>query len=434
MRPIVGIIGRPNVGKSTFFNRLIGHRKAITEDSPGVTRDRNYGEFDHGRKSFILVDTGGFEPGGTGEITSLVKRHIMEAVEESSIIIFLMDAKDGLTPDDREIASIVRRYDKPVFYVVNKVDSQKREAETADFYALGCDTVYPISASHGLGIVELLDDMARIVEPESPQEAAQGLKIAVVGRPNTGKSSIVNRLLGSERMIVSDIPGTTRDAIDSVVRYGEKTYTVIDTAGLRKKSRISARVEEYSVMSAVRSIERADVVNLVIDGAEGIGRQDATIAHLVVSEGKGIGIVVNKKDLMDRSINKDRYRKVIMETLPHADFAPVVFTSALTGENVEEILDIDTAIHEQLTRQIPTPKLNKAFEEFFQRLSPPVVEGRQLKIFYVSQLKVTPPTFLLFSNYPDRIPEHYKRFLENCLREKYEFKGAPIRLFFRKRS
>jgi GTP-binding protein len=434
MKPIVSIIGRPNVGKSTLFNRLIGYRKAITEDVPGVTRDRNYGEFEHGRHAFVLVDTGGFEPEGAGEITSLVKKHIMEAVEESSMIIFLMDVKDGLTPEDSAIASIVRRYDKPVFYVVNKVDSQKREAETADFYALGCDKVYAVSTAHGLGLGDLLDDMALIAGPESPEEAGQGIKIAVVGRPNTGKSSIVNRLLGSERMIVSDMPGTTRDAIDSVVRYGEKTFTVIDTAGLRKKSRISARVEEYSVMSALRSIERADVVNLVIDGAEGVGRQDATIAHLVVSEGKGIGVVVNKHDLMDRGVSEDRYRKAVREKLPHADFAPVVFTSALTGENVEQILDIDTAIHGQLVRKIPTPKLNRAFEEFFQRLSPPVVEGRQVKIFYVSQLKSSPPTFLLFSNYPDRVPEHYKRYLENCLREKYGFKGAPIRLFFRKRS
>jgi GTP-binding protein len=433
MKPVISIVGRQNVGKSTLFNRIIGHRKAITEDIPGVTRDRNYGEFEFGGKSFVIVDTGGFEPEGVEKITSLVKEQIYGAVEESSMIIFLLDARDGLLPEDREIASILRRYNKPVFYVVNKVDSQKREAEAADFYRLGVEKLYSVSAAHGLGVGDLLEDIARIADTEQEEEAIQGIKIAVVGRPNTGKSSIVNRLLGSDRMIVSDVPGTTRDAIDSVIRFEGKTFTVIDTAGLRKKSRISQKVEEYSVTSALRSIERADVVNLVIDGQLGIGHQDGTIAHFIVSTGKGIGIVVNKRDLMDRDVAEDEYRTMVQQRLPHADFAPVIFTSALTGEQVENILDIDTAIYGQLTTRISTPKLNKAFEEFTRRLSPPMAEGKQVKIFYASQLKSVPPTFILFLNYPDRIPEHYKRYLENALREKYGFTGAPIRLLFRKR-
>ena len=433
MKPVISIVGRQNVGKSTLFNRIIGHRKAITEDIPGVTRDRNYGEFEFGGKSFVIVDTGGFEPEGTEKITSLVKEQIYGAVEESSMIIFLLDARDGLLPEDREIASILRRYNKPVFYVVNKVDSRKREAETADFYRLGVEKLYSVSAAHGLGVGDLLEDIARIAEAEPEEEAPRGIKIAVVGRPNTGKSSIVNRLLGSDRMIVSDAPGTTRDAIDSVIQFEGKTFTVIDTAGLRKKSRISQKVEEYSVTSALRSIERADVVNLVIDGQLGIGHQDGTIAHFIVSTGKGIGIVVNKRDLMDRDVTEDEYRTMVRQRLPHADFAPVIFTSALTGEQVENILDIDTAIYGQLTTRISTPKLNKAFEEFTRRLSPPMADGKQVKIFYVSQLKSVPPTFILFLNYPDRIPEHYKRYLENALREKYGFMGAPIRLLFRKR-
>ena len=433
MKPVITIVGRQNVGKSTLFNRIIGRRKAITEDIPGVTRDRNYGEFEFGGKSFVIVDTGGFEPEGVEKITSLVKEQIYGAVEESSMIIFLLDARDGLLPEDREIASILRRYNKPVFYVVNKVDSHKREAETADFYRLGVEKLYSVSAAHGLGVGDLLEDIARVAEAEPEEEAPRGIKIAVVGRPNTGKSSIVNRLLGSDRMIVSDAPGTTRDAIDSVIQFEGKTFTVIDTAGLRKKSRISQKVEEYSVTSALRSIERADVVNLVIDGQLGIGHQDGTIAHFIVSTGKGIGIVVNKRDLMDRDVAEDEYRTMVRQRLPHADFAPVIFTSALTGEQVEHILDIDTAVYGQLTTRISTPKLNRAFEEFTRRLSPPMAEGKQVKIFYVSQLKSVPPTFILFLNYPERIPEHYKRYLENALREKYGFMGAPIRLLFRKR-
>jgi GTPase len=434
MKPIISIVGRPNVGKSMLFNRIIGYKKAITEDHPGVTRDRNYGEFAYGTRSFTLVDTGGFEPEGIEKITSLVRQHIYSAVEEASAVIFLLDARAGLLPEDREIASILRKHSKPTFYVVNKVDSQKNEGDIADFYDLGVGKIYGVSAAHGLGVSDLLDDVTESVASESIEEATPGIRIAMVGRPNTGKSSIVNRLLGLERMIVSDIPGTTRDAIDTAVEYGGKLFTVIDTAGLRKKSRISVKVEEYSVASALRSIERADVVNLVIDGAEGIGHQDATIAHLVVSSGKGIGIVVNKWDLMDKDASENEYRRVVRERLPHADFAPILFTSATTGRNIEDIFTTDSAIYKQMTRRIATPKLNKAMEEFSRHLSPPMVEGKQLKIFYVSQLQGAPPAFVLFANYPERIPEHYRRFLENSLRTKYGFKGTPIRLFFRKRN
>lgn len=435
MKPIVSIVGRPNVGKSTLFNRLIGYRKAITEDIPGVTRDRNYGEFEYGGKSFVLIDTGGFQPAGVETIASLVKEQVYSAMEESSMIIFVMDVRDGLLPEDRDIAMILRRYNKPVFHVVNKVDSKKREADVADFYSLGAEKLYDISAAHGLGLDELLGDMSRMAEAQPAEEptADRGIKIAFVGRPNTGKSSIVNRVLGSERMIVSDVPGTTRDAVDSAIDYRGKLLTIIDTAGLRKKSRISLKVEEYSVMSAVRSVERADVVNVVIDGREGIGHQDATITHLIVSLGKGIVIIVNKRDLMDPSMKEEDYTKVVRQRLPHADFAPVVFTSALTGENIERIPETDTAVYRQLTRRIATPKLNRAVEEFSRRLSPPVVDGKQVKIFYASQLKSVPPTFIFFANYPDRIPEHYRRYLENALRDKFGFKGAPVRLIFRKR-
>ncbi|HVN24046.1 MAG TPA: ribosome biogenesis GTPase Der [Syntrophorhabdales bacterium] len=434
MKPIVSIVGRPNVGKSTLFNRMLGYHKAITEDIPGVTRDRNYGEFDYAGKSFILVDTGGFELKKNEEIASLVKEHIHAAMEESSMIIFLMDGKDGLLPEDQEIASILRRYKKPVFYAVNKLESPKREAAVSEFYALGVDKIYALSAAHGMGLGDLLDDLASRVEPEPEEKVEQGLRIALVGRPNTGKSSIVNRLLGSERMIVSDQPGTTRDAVDSAFLFQEKRFVIIDTAGIRRKSRISLRVEEYSVASAIRSVERAGVVNLVIDAREGVAHQDAAIAHLVAEKGKGIAIVVNKWDLVEEGTAEAEYLEMVREKLPHVNFAPVVFVSALTGRNITKILQTDLQIAKELERKIATAKLNKTFEAYFQRLSLPHSGRKQLKIFYVNQARTSPPTFILFANFPDSIPEHYKRYIENSLRATFGFKGAPIRLFFRKRS
>ncbi len=354
MKPIVSIVGRPNVGKSTLFNRILGYHKAITEDVPGVTRDRNYGEFEYAGKGFILVDTGGFEPEKKEEIISLVKEHIYAAVEESSIIIFLMDGKEGLLPQDQEIASILRRYEKPVFYVVNKLESPKREAAISEFYELGVDKLYALSAAHGTGVGDLLEDLASRVEAEPEEEAEEGLRIALVGRPNTGKSSIANRLLGAERMIVSDQPGTTRDAVDSVLLFREKRFVIIDTAGMRRKGRISMRVEEYSVASAIRSVERADVVNLVIDAQESIAHQDAGIAHLVTERGKGIALVINKWDLVEGKAREPEYLEMVRQKLPHVDFAPVIFVSALTGKNIMKILDTDLQIARELTRKIAT--------------------------------------------------------------------------------
>lgn len=434
MKPIVSIVGRPNVGKSTLFNRMVGYHKAITEDVPGVTRDRNYAEFEYDGKGFILVDTGGLELDKKEEITSLVKEHIYAAVEESSMIIFLMDGKDGLLPQDQEIVSILRRYEKPVFYAVNKMESPKLDAAMSDFCVLGVDKLYSISAAHGMGLGDLLDDLASRVEAEPQEHVEEGLRIALVGRPNTGKSSIVNRLLGSERMIVSDQPGTTRDAVDSVFYVREKRFVIIDTAGMRRKTRISKRVEAYSVASAIRSVERADVVNLVIDAGEGIAHQDAAIAHFVAEKGKGIALIINKWDLVEKTANEGEYLESVREGLPHINFAPVVFVSALTGRNISKIVETDLRIAKELSRKIATAKLNKTLESYFQRLSLPHAGRKQLKIFYVNQARTSPPTFIFFANFPEAIPEHYKRYLENSLRNTFGFKGAPIRLLFRKRQ
>ncbi len=460
-RPIISIVGRPNVGKSSLFNRLIGYRKAITLDTPGVTRDRNYGDLEYAGYNFRLVDTGGFEPIKEEGYFPLMRRQIIASLEESSMIIFLLDGKEGLMPQDLEIAKGLRKYGKPIFCVINKVDSGKREVLISEFYALGTEKLYPISSLHGLGIDELLEDLVAtarqamgkrypqdntrhrghrkdgMAEDSLPEfidnESSAMIKIALVGKPNTGKSSITNRLLGAERMIVSDVPGTTRDAIDSKIVFRDKEILLIDTAGLRRKSRIEAKVEEYSVSSALKTIERADVVNLIIDADEGVSHQDGGIAHTIISRGRGLCVVVNKWDLVEKKLSMEEYRRMVYERIPHTSFAPVVFASAKTGKNLEKILEANLKTHIQLNRRIKTPALNKALEEILQRQSLSYQQGKRINILYINQVKTMPPTFVLFTNFPNLIPEHYKRYLENSLREKFGFSGTPIRLLFRKK-
>ncbi|HBA53807.1 MAG TPA: ribosome biogenesis GTPase Der [Syntrophorhabdus aromaticivorans] len=469
-KPIISIVGRPNVGKSTLFNRLVGYRKAITEDTPGVTRDRNYGEFEYDGYYFVLVDTGGFEPAKEEGFFPLMKQQIITSLEESSMVIFVLDGKEGLLPQDREISAGLRKYGKAVFHVVNKVDSRQREWTTAEFYALGVQKFYPVSSLHGLGIEDLLEDIVtqgkqlpgncrgqiggqttgdqqprRIRSTRKPraeeqeyEEAVEApaesrIRVAIVGRPNTGKSSITNRLLGADRMIVSEIPGTTRDAIDSKIVFRDKEIILVDTAGLRRKSRIEMKVEGYSVSSALRTIEQADVVNLVIDADEGVSHQDGGIAHVIITRGKGLCLVINKWDLVEGKISRDEYRKLVKEKIPHTGFAPLIFASAKTGKNLFSILDADLRIYNQLKRRIKTASLNKTFHEFFQKQGLSYQQGKQVSILYVNQAKTEPPTFILFANYPELIHEHYKRYLENSIREKYGFLGAPIRLVFKKK-
>jgi GTPase len=362
---------------------------------------------------------------------------------ESSMIIFILDGKDGMLPQDMEIADILRKYEKPVFYVVNKIDSQKKTQEASEFYGLGVDRLYVMSALHGTGFEDLLEDLVALgrkmdAREESPLEedadTDEEIRIAVVGRPNTGKSSIINRLLGSERMIVSDVAGTTRDAIDTKILYKGREITLIDTAGLRRKSKVSGKIEEFSVSSALRTIERATVVNLILDAEEGLSHQDASIAHLIVAQGKGICVVVNKWDLARHRIKEEEYRRGVLEAIPHADFAPVIFTSALTGAHIGKILETDLKVYGQLTQRVETARLNKAFQLYYQKLNPSRQRNAEVKVNYVNQAKTLPPTFLLFSNHPELIQEHYKRYLENSLRGSFGFAGAPIRLVFKKKS
>ncbi|MBP7528656.1 MAG: ribosome biogenesis GTPase Der [Syntrophorhabdaceae bacterium] len=438
--PLISIVGRPNVGKSTFFNRVIGYRKAITEDTPGVTRDRNYGSFDMGGRSFLLVDTGGFSSSEEDGFSRLIMKQIEASLEESAAVIFLLDGKEGVMPADRDIALLLRKLHKPVFYVINKVDSKKREENLIDFYELGADKLYAVSSAHGLGIGDLLEDICTRIEEEGAEDLereeelpAAVTRIALVGKPNTGKSSVANCILGAERMIVSDIPGTTRDSVDSRITFNGRELVLIDTAGLRKKGKIYEKVEEYSVSSAVRSIERADVVNLIVDAEQGPGHQEGSIVHLILSRGKGLCIVINKWDLVADQFTYDTYRDMVYERIPHASFAPVVFSSAKLGTGIDGILDMDLAVYEQLTTRISTAALNKAFADFFARHDISFQKGKQVKIFYASQAKAMPPTFVLFSNQPRLVPDHYRRYLENSLREEFGFMGAPIRLVLKKK-
>ncbi|HOJ70749.1 MAG TPA: ribosome biogenesis GTPase Der [Syntrophorhabdaceae bacterium] len=440
MKPVVCIVGRPNVGKSTLFNRIIGFKKAITEDNPGVTRDRNYGEFEYCGEGYILVDTGGFESSGNEIISKKVREQIESSLKESSAIIFILDAKDGLLPEDMTILENLRRFNKPILCAVNKVDSEKRGLSIGEFYETGVEKLYPISALHGLGVDELLEDIKTLVRgqkiyeiEEKERDEKSQIRIAFIGRPNTGKSSIINVILGSDRMIVSDIPGTTRDAIDTEIDYMDKKVILIDTAGLRKKSRISMKVEEYSVSRAIKSVEKADVVNLVIDAVEGVGHQDGGIAHLVVSRGKGLCLVINKWDLVKGSIKEKIYREGVTEKIPHVSYCPVVFTSAKTGMNIEKIIETDMLIHNELQKRIVTSELNRYLESISGQANLTYIKGKPVKIFYIHQQKTMPPTFILFSNHPELIPENYKRYIENALRREYGFHGAPIRLIFKKK-
>ncbi len=441
MKQIISIIGRPNVGKSTLFNRILGYRKAITEDTPGVTRDRNYGEFEYLGNEYVLIDTGGFESKTDGVITVKVREQIEASLKESDAIIFLLDVKDGLIPEDVTIYEDLRRLHKPVFCAVNKVDSGKRELSLGEFYELGVEKLYPISAMHGTGVDELLEDIVREIKQyvaldkneKHEDHEKDSIKIAFIGRPNTGKSSIVNKIFGSERMIVSEIPGTTRDAIDTEIAFMDRKIVLIDTAGLRKKSKIIEKTEAYSVARAIKSIERADIVNLVIDAKEGIGHQDGSIAHTIASRGKGLCIVLNKWDLVEKDISEERYKEMVRERIPHVSYCPIIVVSAKTGLNIEGIIETDMEVYGELKKRIPTSELNRCFNEITNQVNLTYVKGKPVKILYIHQQKVMPPTFVLFSNHPELIPENYKRYLENALRREFGFSGAPIRFIFRKK-
>jgi GTPase len=465
MKPLVAIVGRPNVGKSTFFNRMLGERIAIVEDMPGTTRDRIYGDTDWNGRDFTLIDTGGLELGSDipvgqvgldgqpGDIMQRVQAQAELAIEEADVIVFMVDAQAGITAADDEVADLLRRTKKPVILAVNKADNAKLRQNAVEFYTLGVGEPITLSSTQGTGTGDLLDLIVDALPPEEErsedEEDEEITRIAIVGRPNVGKSSLLNAILGFQRSIVSEVPGTTRDAIDIEFEYKDKKLVLIDTAGIRRRGRVGPGVEKYSVLRSSRAIDRCDVAVILIDASEGLAAQDTHIAGEIQEKAKGVVVIVNKWDLAlaqrreeregifpnpdDEIESAERYRKIIAEGLKFIPYAPIIFASAKTGYHVQSLLDTVLNIAEMRYLRVPTSRLNEVVQEAVRRHNPTVFKGKVMKIYYATQTQVNPPTFVFFVNDPQALHFSYERYLENQLRYAFSFKGTGIRLQFRAR-
>ncbi|WP_291259208.1 ribosome biogenesis GTPase Der [Fusobacterium sp.] len=437
MKPIVAIVGRPNVGKSTLFNNLVGDRVAIVDDMPGVTRDRLYRETEWNGTEFVVVDTGGLEPRNNDFMMTKIKQQAEVAMNEADVILFVVDGKCGVNPLDEEIAYILRKKNKPIILCVNKIDNfLEQQDDVYDFWALGFEHLIPISGGHKVNLGDMLDMVTDTIKKiDIPEEEEDLLKLAIIGKPNAGKSSLVNRLSGEERTIVSDIAGTTRDAIDTIVEFDEKKYMIIDTAGIRRKSKVEESLEYYSVLRAIKTIKRADVCLLMLDGKEGLSEQDKRIAGIAAEELKPIIIVVNKWDLVDKKGNTmEKMREKLYAELPFLSYAPIEFVSALTGQRTTKLLEIADTIFEEYNKRISTGILNTVLKEAVLMNNPPTRKGRVVKINYATQVSVAPPRFALFCNYPELIHFSYARYIENKFREAFGFDGSPILISFEKKN
>lgn len=434
-KPVIAIVGRPNVGKSTLFNKLIGERRSIVEDTPGVTRDRIYGETEWRGRRLILIDTGGIEPKTDDIILSQMKLQAEIAIDTADVIVFLCDVRSGMTANDRDIAVMLKRSGKPVIPCINKCDSVgKPPMEFYEFYELGFDRdLIPVSGIHGSGSGDLLDaclDALGDRQDEEPED--DSIKVAVIGKPNAGKSSIINRMMGENRLIVSSIAGTTRDAVDTQVRNAYGNYTFIDTAGIRRQSKIEDKIEHFSVLRAHMAVERADVCLLLIDASEGITEQDEKIAGIAHEAGKATVIVVNKWDLVEKD-NKtvSEFNNRIRTALAYMPYAPILYVSAKTGQRVSMLYEKINTVFGQATQRITTGMLNDVLGDAMIRVQPPSDKGRRLKIYYMTQISVAPPTFVIFCNSVELFHFSYQRFIENCLRDTFGFEGTPIKLIIR---
>ena len=452
VKPIVALVGRPNVGKSTLFNRIVGQRQAIVEDIPGTTRDRLYGDAEWNGVVFTVVDTGGLEitesrkrrpapdqpaPLSTASVGFIdeIRQQAEMAIAEADVIVMLVDVLDGPTPADEDVADVLRRSHKPVVVAANKADNEARQQVAFEFYALGLGEVFAISALHGRGTGDLLDEIVRSIPATAEEEEVDALKIALVGRPNVGKSSLLNKLLGEERAIVSSIPGTTRDATDTYLTWEGQPVLLIDTAGIRRRGRIEQGIEKYSVLRAMKAISRADVVLLLLDAQDLVTAQDAHVAGYVLEEMRSIIVIVNKWDLIEKdTYTMDAYTRQIRADLKFLDYVPVLYISALTGQRVSKILPLASQIYQARRERIPTGELNRLVADATIRHSPPHKAGKRLKFLYATQADVDPPTFVFFVNDARLVHFTYRRYLENQLRRAYPFEGTPLKVIFRTRK
>ena len=437
-KPIVAIVGRPNVGKSTFVNRLIGSRESIVDDMPGVTRDRLYFDIDWANRQFTIIDTGGIIPGMEDEIMLSIYTQVEIAAEQADVILFLVDGKDGLTATDEDIANLLRKgFKKPVFLVVNKIDTPEKNSLINEFYALGIGEPYPISAMHGTGDVgDLLDEIVKVLPEYREEEKIEKIKIAVVGKPNVGKSSLVNSLLGEDRVIVSDVSGTTRDTIDTELCVDGVNYTLVDTAGIRKKAKVEYGIEKFSVARSLKAIRNADVALLMIDALEGLTDQDKKISQIIIEDGKAFIIVVNKWDAVEnkQTNSVSDFTKKIQKEAPFLNYVPLLFISAKTKQRLGKIFPAVQEAYEFTNKRIATNLLNKVILEALSLNPPPSQKGKRLRIYYSTQASVAPPTFILFVNNKDILTQSYEKYIENKLRESFGFFGTPIRIVIREKE
>ena len=437
MKPVVAIVGRPNVGKSTFFNRVTRTKDAIVDNFPGVTRDRHYKDASWNLADFTLVDTGGFTKGD--DFNMEIRFQIHQAIEDADIIILMLDGKGGISPFDKDMVSILRKVTKPVFYAVNKIDGIEKEVNLYDFYSLGLDKIYPISAEHRYGIYDFLDDLVlafpkSIPEP-SEDENKDIIKLAVVGRPNVGKSSLINRILGEKRHLVSEVPGTTRDAVDSLYTVNGKTYLLIDTAGIRRKGKVSKKIEKFSIIKALRSLDRCDVALVVMDTSEGITDQDINIAGYAFERGCGCILLLNKWDLVEKDTHTvKKYLAELRMQAKFLSFAPALTISALTGQRVQKVFKLAREVYKQYSTRIGTGRLNKIIEMAVEKNEPSLYRGNRIKFYYSTQIASKPPTFVSFVNFPNAVHFSYKRYLINQIRKETGLEETHIRIVFRKRQ
>ena len=443
--PVVALVGRPNVGKSTLFNRLSRRRKAVVDNTPGVTRDRNFAQVKWQGSPFLLVDTGGIDPSEKDGIVGRVQEQTRLAIAEADLVVFLFDGKEGLNPADAQAVDLLRRSDTPVFFAINKIDGDKQELTSNEFYTLGLTSFFPISAAHGRGVSDLLDTVVKTFSgqagPPSPATpdaavpvAKPDLRLAIIGRPNVGKSSLLNRLVGVERSIVDSTPGTTRDAVDSWLVWQGKHLLLVDTAGVRRRTRIHAHIEQASSLIALKALERAEIGLLVFDAQEGLTDQDARLIRYAWERGRGIVLVVNKWDLIpsDRK-NQPQFIRALHEECPVTQPLPIVFLSALTGSRVKHLLPTIDRVAQAHRTEIPTPVLNQAFTEWTTRHPAPIYHRKPVRFYYTAQVESRPPKIAVYTSSPDGVPAHYERYLENQLRGAFDLEGTPVRLEFRAR-